>query len=347
MATGSQTGGAASGAASGAAAGFAVGGVYGAVAGAVIGGISGFLSGDDGSAAKRAKEQAERNAKAAVSSGYANAVAQLKMSALSSEMSLGSTAMNLQISGGVDVYNASLQDFLGEYNAGLLEEEAATTWRAADLSIEQMQQEHDRANGIMRTQYGASGVLLDQDSALIADIDARTQQEMDVMIVRYNADQQAKKFLDAAAKSRWDGDMAAETIMFEGKMNRLAAVSNVTLATSGAYFQTKMNADMTYYNATLQGNQIYEGGNQAYANWEASDNQALVSGLFSAASTAASSYAQYKTPTSSATSFSGAGSSNPDVKTFTGYKTPTVGGGNTASNGFNNYLNQKYGNQLI
>jgi hypothetical protein len=188
-------------------------------------------------------------------------------------------------------YNANLQSFLGDYNASLLETEVGRIWEALDLDILQMEQQFARERGDIEVGYGASGVMMNQDSPLTAVIDARTQQELDLMIVRHNADIQASKLLDAAAKGRWEGNMAAASIMFESKISSSTNYANAVLSAMGTVAQGTIDSKMTLYNTGIGAEQTRLQGVSNYSTYKSQDQQALANGLFQAGST----WATYKT----------------------------------------------------
>lgn len=287
MATGSQLGGAISGAATG----WAIGGPVGGV----IGGVLGLFSGDNGNNAKVNRQYAEYNARVTREAGMYNASAIMAMAGANAQMSMAAARFNVGIQGQVDQYNAQLKSFLGNYNAGLLEAEVAEVWESMDLDLLQMGQQFSRELGQQKVAYGASGVMMNQDSPLVAEIDANTQHELDVMIVRHGADKQAKKLLDAAARSRWEGNMEAASIMFEGRMNSAMTMGNAALASAGALVQGNIDSQMTMYNSNVNANQILARGESDYQTYKSQDRQALTSGLFGAATVLGKSYFDNKT----------------------------------------------------
>lgn len=312
MATGSQLGGIFSGAAQG----FALSG--GNPFGALAGGLFGFLSGDDGSNAKTDLRYAQYNADMVLKAGQANAAMIAGLAGANAAMTMAAAKFNVGIQSQVDQYNAQLRSFLGDYNASLLENEAALVWEAAELDLLQMEQQFQRDLGTMRVGYGKSGVLLDQDSPLQAQIDATTQHELDVMIVRHGADLQAKKLQDAAARSRWEGNVEAQSIMYEGYMNGIMQFGQAALTAAGQVVQGNANAAMTMFNSQIQANQILVGGQQDYATYKSADRQAMMNGLFGAAGSLYTNYLDNKVP-KLGTTFTGAGSRTPKTSTWTGF----------------------------
>jgi len=291
--TGSQTGSMASGAASGAVAGSYFG-PYGIVIGAVVGGALGYFSGDDGSSARLNSIYSEYNAIQMNRAGQINAAAIRGAAAANASMIMGAAGFNIENQFRLDSYNANLKSFLGDYNASLLEDEAALNWEASELELEQMENVFAREFGQLQVGYGASGVMMNQDTPQQVQIDAQTQHEMDVMIVRHGADIRSKKLLDSAARSRWEGNMAASSIMFEGLMNAAGTAGNALLNAAGVQTQGGINANMMAFNASVGANQTSMAGIFQHESWKSQDRQALASGLFQAGTAAGTAYS--KTP---------------------------------------------------
>lgn len=305
MATGSQIG----SAVSGAAAGFTYGGPWGAVAGAAVG----FLAGDNGADAKVAKIYSDYNSVQQRLAGFANAKAITDIATLNAGLIMQAASFNNTLQQQVDLYNADLQSFLGDYNASLLESEAQKVWEAMDLDLLQMNQVFERDLGSIKVGYGASGVLMNQDSPLLAQIDAKTQFELDKMVVRYNADTNAQRLLDAAAQSRWEGNVAAASILFEGQMNSLANYGNAALNAAGIVAQANIDAGTTIYNSGVAATQTSLAGINAMASWNSTDRQNLISGMWGAASTLGSNYLRTKeinVPASQATLYNTRGAAS-------------------------------------
>jgi hypothetical protein len=275
--SGSQLGGALSGAVAGA----EIGGPWGAV----VGGLLGFLSGDSGSSAKTDKLYSEYNAKMTRAAGKANAAAIAGMAQANSDITMQLAGMNLNARNTIDSYNAHLKSFLGDYNASLLEAEAQNVWDKANLDITQMNNVFARQMGQIKTGYGASGVMMNQDTPLQAQIDAGTQHAMDVMIVQHGADIQSKKILDSAARSRWEGNMAAATIMYEGQINGTMSYANSVMSAAGTAVQGDINSRMTLYNSEVDAEKITKKGENDYKSWQSKDNQSLFSGILKGATT--------------------------------------------------------------
>jgi len=285
--TGSQTGSMASGAASGAVAGSYFG-PYGTIVGGLVGGVAGYFMGDDGTSDRLNSIYSQYNAIQTARSGLINAKAIRGAAAANASMIMGAAGFNIENQFRLDSYNANLKSFLGDYNASLLEEEARLEWEAFELELEQMENVFAREFGQLQVGYGASGVMMNQDTPQQVQLDAKTQHEMDVMIVRHGADIRSKKLLDSAARSRWEGNMAASSIMFEGLMNATGTAGNAVLNAAGVTTQAGINANMTAFNASVGANKISMGGIFQHESWKSQDRQALASGLFQAGSTAMS-----------------------------------------------------------
>ena len=266
---------------SGAATGWSMGGPYGAI----VGGVLGFLSSDDGSKSKIDLAYAKYNAQAALAAGAANASAIMAMAGFNSSMALAAGAMSANSSLLIAEYNGKLKSFIGDQNAKIYENDARLVWEKEQLDEFQMKQQFARQRGAMQVAYGASGVIMNQDSPMDAIVDAETKHAMDVMVLQHGADIQATKLHDAAARSRWEGNVMASQMAFEGRMNAIEAQGNATLKSAGFGAQGAIDSSAAKYNSELMAQKYLVAGNNASLLADSKDDQAMWNGLFSAAST--------------------------------------------------------------
>lgn len=230
------------------------------------------------------RSYANYNAGKTLEAGGANAYSTRAVAGLNSQMSLlaGQTEANSLIL--MADYNSAVKSLLGDKNAQILENEANIVWQQAGLDVKQLEDTFSRQKGEMQVGYAASGVIMNQDSPLDAVVDAQTKHEMDVFVVKHGADIQANKLLDAAARSRWEGNMEAQSIAFEGRMNAIRAVGNATLRSLGYQAQGAIDAESILYNASVDSDRIKHGG---YAQGDYADSKAdsdMWSGIFNTAS---------------------------------------------------------------
>ena len=309
MATGSQTGSAISGAVQGGQIGTMIMPGVGTAIGAGIGGVLGYASGDDGSSAATDLAYAQYNAQMTLEAGQANSAAILAAAGVNANATMAAAGLNLASTAAVTNYNAAVSIVTAQYNSQLLQQEALETWLDADIDVRNMTQEFESNMGSMKVAQGASGIEMNTGTSNTARVDAQTQQNMDVMTVRYKADYAAAKLLDASAQSVWEGAIAAQTTIMEGRAQAASNYGSAVLSAASTVSQGNINSAMTKYNAGVSAESILLKGENDYAAWESADDQAFVNGLFSAGTSIASGYSG-SGGTSSALDISGAGSWN-------------------------------------
>ncbi|MGD9156922.1 MAG: hypothetical protein PVG39_00820 [Desulfobacteraceae bacterium] len=232
---------------------------------------------------------AKANSAALAKLGDSQAGAILAMGKVNAMISLGLGEMEYELIMEKAKFNAKVSSMIGDYNAHLLEDEARLIWNQADLDEERLEEEYARAEGHMQVGFGASGVIMDQDSPLEAIIGLRTQGAMDKFILRHNADIKAGKVLDAAARSRWEGNFAAQQMIIEGQLNAFNSYANRYLSAAGSIAQANISAKATAYNYSVQAWQALNNGLVQYSNAKNSAQASLLSGLLGTGSSTTSS----------------------------------------------------------
>lgn len=246
---------------------------------------------------RRAQEEAAAfNAMQARLVGESNANAIMAAGALNAQMSLASGALAAQGAMHTSLLNAQMQSILGDYNARLIEADERLIWEALDLDITQMEKAFAQEQGRRRVAYGASGVILDQDSPFAAQIDAATESEMEKFVIKRNADLQSKRLLDAAARSRWEGNMAASQLVMEGRMSSVGTISQARLSAAGSMAQAGINAMATRYNVGADAAGITQGAAATSASMRSQEQSNLATGIFNGVSNAVTSYYNNKVP---------------------------------------------------
>jgi len=261
--------------------------------------------------AKLADEWAQYNAAIAAGVGRANAQAASNFANVNAAMVMMGAQAEAAMASQMAAYNAGIRLQVAEYNARMIENEIPVLWDQANLDIFNLGQEMDQLVGSNRAMYGASGVRLDEGTPLDVEVSNRTQEAMEVAIIRHNADVSAARLVDQAAKSRWEGQVEAGQIMYEGRMSGALSLARGTMQAGGILAQGSYDSAMLKYNAAVNSRQITMGGRIKAADYRAAGDRALVDGLFHSASQGASMWAaSYKpVPTGATTSAGGSGSS--------------------------------------
>jgi hypothetical protein len=284
--------------------------VWGAVAVAVGSAIYGAVSSSQANKrnARLSSEWAQYNAAVAQGVGRANAQAANDFAAINASMVMMGAQAEAAIAAKTAEYNAGIRLQVAEYNARMIEKEIPLIWDQANLDIFNLGQEMDQLVGANRAMYGASGVRLDEGTPLDVEVSNRTQEAMEVAIIRHNADVAAARLVDQAAMSRWEGTVEAGQIMYEGRMSGALSLARGTLQAGGMLAQGSYDSAMLKYNAAVNSRRMTIGGRVKAADYRAAGDRALVDGLFNATSKGVQAYAATYRPTPS-TATTGAGTS--------------------------------------
>lgn len=267
-----------------------------AAASAIYGGVS--ASNANTRNKKAAEDAAFYTAKNAYETGIRNSRAIIASITAKNAMTAAITEFNVDQNWDVALYNSDIKMLVGDYNAKVKEQEAFDIWEAANLDIQQLDMQGKRTKGDVLAAYGASGAQInDTDSVKDALVNTETAIEMDKMVVRYGADMRAKYVRNEAARSRWDGYMAASQIIYEASQRNMGMIVGNSFNMLGNAIQGSMDATMTYDNAIRGASSAFAGGQIAGAEYGARANSAMVSGLFSAAGSLASAYISSQSPT--------------------------------------------------
>jgi len=186
-------------------------------------------------------------------------------------------------------YNAMVVSYAAEHNAALSEMEAADIWQKADLDIELLHQARAAERGDITVAYAHNGVELNtMDTPAQALLDSQVAEELDNLIVRFNADNAAQKALDAAATSRWEGKVARKQILWEGNENAKITLLNAGIRRATITTQGGMDAMMTRLNAYNRSDSILYQAYYDASSLEAQGDTAGANGLFGGISSFAS-----------------------------------------------------------
>jgi len=206
------------------------------------------------------------------------------------------------------LYNASVLYHVANYNDSLLAQEASRVSEDLNLDLGMIQMYRARERGEIRAEQGASGVVMDQDSAADVIIDARTQEALDAFIVRHQADRRAADISNARARGQWEAAMEAQKVMYEGQLSafggRLDAFSQATnqrLSGMGMLAQgagQQAGAQISALAQQQSSDYRYKSNQMAsqidYEQNDTTRKNSLIQGLFGAASAGASLYYMQK-----------------------------------------------------
>lgn len=286
--------GASSGFLSGAASGASLGssfGPYGAAIGGVVGGIAGWFGGSYADESfENSADWAMYNATQEYSIDMTNLMSQTMLAQFNSYLVQQQAEIESQYSLDVAAWNIDIIEKTVAYNDELLEEELALMWEAADLDLTLLAQERAVERGEILADQAASGTVMNTGSNLDTIINQKTQEELEASIIMHNADIAAADINNARAQSQWEGDIAIQQAEWEGKMGSYIALSNAELTSAGIMAEAGMNVLTGMMSADYSLESSLYGISQAEDAYSSSNTQDLISGLFSAASTAAKTY---------------------------------------------------------
>ncbi len=282
--------------------------------------------------ADRARQFANYNAAMQIEWGRQQATAIAAASMFNMQMALMANQFNKAATEKISSYNADLIRAVSEYNAKVYEYKTAEVYDALELDQLLVHNEARQQQGSAIAQYAASGVIIDEGSPATVLADMRTQEELTKFILEHNADTEVTNLLNAAAKSRWEGEAEARRILFEGRMATIGMDIN-TAAQMGMYAADGMMQTINVQNsAYMRSVEIMSQGLQQMDNLNYDASRYMFNGILGGIKEAAQgylAYSYYKVPESPALSEFGSYSA--------GYKFPGSSGTGTGG-AFSNFF---------
>lgn len=297
---------------SGAAQGAAYGsmfGPWGTAIGAGVGAIGGYIIGS-GQDAQFENQQAwaRYNLAARDKIAASNISNQLAISQMNAGLELASAAIQATAIKRNSEYNANIIYATTVYNSLLLNEELDRVWEDEELDLQQIENYRLRERGEIVANQAASGTVIGEGSNQDVVIDQSTQRALDATIVSHNADRKAANILNQRAQGYWQGQVAIDQTLWEGRTQAAVTVANAGMRAAGTLATANINAKAQDYSRRLALTQGTHDIMNATQTFSYQQNQNMISGLFSAAGTAASIYYKGKTPsTDTVASEGGAG----------------------------------------
>lgn len=247
--------------------------------------------------AEISEEWAYYNAAQAQKAAEFNASAIESLAEVNASLIYTSTENSAMIVESLARYNAAIRVQVAEYNAQLLEKEAALVWEAQELDQVLYAREAERTIKDLRAQFASNGIEITNGSPLDYIVDQATQAKLEAFIIRHNADIEMTKLLDAAALSRWEGEMEAATIIMEGQMSALSTRTQGQLDASAVTIQGAYDAAMARFTGEIQESSILQEGLWNASQYSQAATQTLISGLFSGISSGLQSYSALNSTT--------------------------------------------------
>jgi hypothetical protein len=290
---------------------------------AIYGGVSANNSAKAN--AKATELAAFVNSRNSVHAGLINSAATLQAAKVSNAVNTMAATFGAEQTWDVAQYNADLKFLIGDYNADLLDSEAVSILEGAKIDIKNMEDAAARSKGAILASYGASGAQINEtDSVAEAIIDSETQFEINKFIIRHGADIQVTKIRNEAARSRWDGYVAAQQVLYEGGQKSKEILFQGAINNMGGMAQSGIDASAIMANARIGAANITNAGGVDAQKFRIAGNQAMNDGLFKAGASTVGGTIDSKT----ASLNTGTPASAPDFKV----------------NGPSNISNTQYGN---
>lgn len=197
------------------------------------------------------------------------------------------------------------------YNNQLLDEELSLMWEAMDLDLLHLSNQRAVERGSIEARQAASGTVMGEGSNADVIVSQKTQEALDELVVRHNADISANKIRNAQAKNSYEGRMQMLKTSWEGQMGALVALENARMQS----FSTRAGAASTAlqgiaslasaniakkagtYSAQQQLQSGMYGAEMDYSMNNAKIKSDFVTGMFGAASAGVGAYYMQKQPT--------------------------------------------------
>lgn len=290
---------------SGAAQGAAYGSAFGPVGtgiGAAVGAIGGLISGSSADAQfENQQAWAQYNLALRDKIAQANISNGLAISSLNASLDLAGAAIQSQQYLRAAEYNSRIIQATTMYNSLLLNEELDRIWEDEGLDLQQIENYRIRERGEIVANQAASGTVIGEGSNQEVIVDQGVQRAMDATIVSRDADRKAANIMNQMVQGLWQGQVAIDQTMWEGRNKALITTFNAGTRALGTLTTANIKATSDTYSRVLAYNQgqydIYNTAQQ----YSYQQNQNMISGLFNAAGTYATIYAAQKVPGASET----------------------------------------------
>ena len=244
------------------------------------------------------------NAQMGYRSDLANIAASSLLNQVNMNMVLSSGRFDAEMARWNAEFNSMLITETLEYNDSLFEAELRDLWDSIGLDLQLLESQRSREKGEIIADQASSGVVIGEGSAADIIIDQKTQEALDVLVIRHGAEIQAAKISNARAQSLWEGNLQVRRVIWEGETNAMVSLANATMTASGLAAQGGIEAITRRKSADYSLLSAATGATYQYSANKTQIQNNLMSGLFNTAGQAASSYFSSK-PVSTYQSSSG------------------------------------------
>lgn len=182
---------------------------------------------------KNQKAWNEYNSQVQYHNDLSNIAAERSIAELNASRIVNTSELTASTNEALVSYNKSVVESATAYNDLLYEQDLAQMWDQAGLDMSTIATQRARERGNMEANQSASGTTMGEGSNADAVIDQRTQEALDLFVVKTGAYNKAADITNARAKSKWEGEQAVKRLEFEGWTQNISTKLNASLEASG------------------------------------------------------------------------------------------------------------------
>jgi predicted nucleic acid-binding protein len=154
-------------------------------------------------------------------------------------------ALKSQASSQIAAYNRDLLQQVANFNSLLYSEEIDSLMNALDLDEHVLEVEYAKARGALEAQQAASGVIMGQDSNADVITQVKTDEALEALVLRTNANNRVAEILNASAQGQWQAVMEGQKLMYEAHVSGMTDMLSASMQSRAALFEGAANAVST------------------------------------------------------------------------------------------------------
>lgn len=275
---------------------------------AVISAVSAISqSGQQAQNAQAAGSWTRYNAQMGYNNTLGNLRSQMQLSKFNAAMSLKAGRAASAAAAGAASASAQSIHMTALYNDATLEEDLRLMWDAAELKVDQIEDQRAQERGTMIASQAASGTVIGEGSNEDVIVSQMAQEEMDKFIVMHGADIQAAKLTNARTGGLWQSQVQIAKVLYEGRLGASAAMNNAISQAASGLANTAIGGIAELQSAGYKLEAGLAGGNIAEQQGMQQSSNTLFNGMFSAISQGVSGYYGQKVPDVAPQLLTGAG----------------------------------------
>lgn len=266
---------------------------------------------------KTQKKWNEYNATVQYSVDVNNIKAQQMITEVNAAMTMFAADATNQANDALIEYNVGVIRTTALYNDLLAEEDLANMWSQAELDMELIGLQRARERGSIEAAVSASGTVMGTGSNADVIVDQKTQEALDLFVVRTGADQKASQIANSRMQGLYEAEQTIKKIEYEGRVNSLSTKLDASMRSSAMLTEGVIRniADLT--SAETRRQTGVSSANLQYRQNKSQISSNLVSGIFGSVGQGFSAYMDTKQPGSA-----------PTTTSETSNRTPTIIAGN-------------------